>query len=155
VHLVEATDSDLDALVDRWYDLAREMEQYDELNELSYERRAAVPDDGFRALLDDDSVSNYLVAHDGETIGFLTLREGEHPSREQARYLRIENLAIDEAHRNRGHGTAVVERVRELARERDCDQLKVGCEWHNEGARRLYRSLGFRPKQVQFAQSVE
>jgi len=155
MHLVEATESDLDALVSRWYDLAREMEQYDDLNELSYERREAVPDDGFRAHLDDDSVTDYLIVHDGETIGFLTLREGEHPSRVQARYLQIVNLAIDEGHRNRGHGTAVVERVRELARERDCDQLKVGCEWHNESARRFYRALGFRPKQVQFAQSVK
>ena len=109
MHLVDAIEDHLDALDD-------------------------VPDDGFRALLDDDAVSNYLIAHDGETIGPLTLREGEHPSREQTRYLRIENL--------------------DIARERDCDQLKVSCEWHNDGARRFYRRVGLRPKQVQFAQPV-
>lgn len=155
MHLVDATEDDLDALVSRWYALASEMEQYDDLNELSYERLDDVPDDGFRALLDDDAVSNYLIVHDGGTVGFLTLREGEHPSREHARYLRIENFAIDEEHRNQGHGTAVVERVCDIARERDCDQLKVGCEWHNDEARRFYRRVGLRPKQVQFAQPIE
>ena len=154
MHLVPATEDDLDALVSRWYGLAREMEQYDDLNELSYDGLGDVPDDGFRALLDDDAVSNYLITHEGETIGFLTLREGEHPSREHARYLRIENLAIDEGNRGQGHGTAVIERVRDIARERDCDQLKVSCEWHNDGARRLYRRVGLRPKQVQFAQPI-
>lgn len=154
MHLVDAIEDHLDALVSRWYALAREMEQYDGLNELSYDALDDVPDDGFRALLDDDAVSNYLIAHDGETIGPLTLREGEHPSREQTRYLRIENLAIDEEHRGQGHGTATVERVRDIARERDCDQLKVSCEWHNDGARRFYRRVGLRPKQVQFAQPV-
>ncbi|RNJ25925.1 GNAT family N-acetyltransferase [Halosegnis longus] len=154
MRLLDATADDLDALTSRWYALAREMEQYDDLNELSDDALGDVPDDGFRALLDDEAVSNYLIAHDGETIGFLTLREGDHPSREQARYLRIENLAIDEEHRGQGHGTAVIERVRAIARERDCDQLKVSCEWHNDGARRFYRRVGLRPKQVQFAQPI-
>ena len=65
------------------------------------------------------------------------------------------NLAIDEAHRNRGHGAAVVERVRDIARDRDCDHLKVSCEWENEDARRFYRDTGFREKQVDFAQPLE
>ncbi|QZP38517.1 GNAT family N-acetyltransferase [Halobaculum magnesiiphilum] len=153
--LVEATAADLDALVDRWYDLANAMEGHSELNELVYADADQVPDDGFRAHLDDEQVTDYLVVDDAETIGFLTLREGRHPSRRYSRYLRIENVAIDEEHRGQGHGTAVVECVKEIARERGCDHLKVACEWGNEGARRFYRDAGFRPKQVDYAQPIE
>ncbi|WP_256296418.1 GNAT family N-acetyltransferase [Haloarchaeobius salinus] len=155
MELVEATAADLDALVDRWYALATAMVGHDELNELVYADVEEVPDDGFRAHLDDEAVTDYLVVHGDETIGFVTLREGTHSSREYSRYLRIVNLAIDEAHRNRGHGAAVVERVKRLARDRGCDHLKVSCEWGNEGARRFYRETGFREKQVDFAQPLE
>ena len=155
MELVEATEDDLHALVDRWYDLATGMEQYSALNELAYSDVHEVPDDGFRAHLDDEDVTDYLVVHEGETIGFVTLREGRHPSRRYSTYLRIVNIAIDEDHRDRGHGTAVVERVRELARERGCDHLKVSCEWQNEGARRFYRNANFAPKQVDYVQPLE
>lgn len=155
MELVEATADDLDALVDGWYDLAREMEEYSELNELAYGDVREVSDDGFRAHLDSEDVTDYLVVHDGERIGFVTFREGQHPSRRYSTSLRIVNLAIDEDYRSRGHGTAVLERAKELARERGCDHLKVSCEWHNEDARRFYRDAGFQPKQVEYAQSLE
>ncbi|SDQ63263.1 GNAT family N-acetyltransferase [Natronobacterium texcoconense] len=153
--LVEATGDDLEALVDRWYSLAKSMEAYDDLNELAYGDVDDVADDGFRAHLEDDDVTDYLVVHEGETIGFVTLREGHHPSRQHSHYLRVVNFAIDDEHRNRGHGSRVLERVEKLARERGCDHLKVSCEWENEDARRFYRETGFRPKQVDYAQPLE
>jgi len=155
MELVEATADDLDDLVERWYALGDAMESHNELNELVYDGVDAVPDDGFRAHLDNEDVTDYLVVEDGETIGFVTLRRGRHPSREYSRYVRIVNLAIDAGHRNSGHGSAVVERVRELAREWGCDHLKVACEWGNDDARRFYRECGFRPKQVEYAQPIE
>lgn len=153
--LVEATAADLDALVKRWYALATEMEAHDELNELVYAGVDEVSDDGFRDHLDDEDVTDYLVVHEDETIGFVTLRECHHPSRQYSHYLRIVNLYVDENYRNRGYGRDVVERVKEMARDRDCDHLKVSCDWHNEGARRFYRDTGFRPKQVDYAQPLE
>ncbi|TYL38723.1 GNAT family N-acetyltransferase [Natronococcus pandeyae] len=155
MELVEATADDLDALVDRWYDLAKGTEEYSELNEVAYADVHEVPDDGFREHLDNDTTTDYLVVHEGETIGFVTLHEGRHPSRQYSKYLRIVNLSIDEDDRSRGHGTAVLERVKELARERGCDHLKVSCEWQNEDARRFYRSTDFHPKQVDYAQPLE
>ncbi|NHN61324.1 MULTISPECIES: N-acetyltransferase [Halorussus] len=155
MELIEATEDDLDALVERWYSLAKAMEAYDELNELAYTAVDAVPDDGFRAHLDDEAITDYLIRHEEETIGFVTLREGHHSSRQYSKYLRIVNIAIDESHRNQGRGTKVIERVKEMARDRGCDHLKVSCEWHNEDVRRFYRDTGFRPKQVDYAQPLE
>ncbi|UVE49013.1 GNAT family N-acetyltransferase [Haloferax larsenii] len=154
MELVEATASDLDALVERWYSLSKAMESYDELNALVADVTETA-DSGFRAHLDDEAVTDYLVVHEGETIGFVTLREDSHPSRQYSQYLRIVNLAIDDEYRNRGHGTEIVERVKDIAHDRGCDHLKVSCEWQNEGARRFYRDTGFRPKQVDFAQPLD
>lgn len=155
MELVEATADDFDALVVSWWDLATEMEDYSKLNELAYENVDEVPDDGFRARLDDEDSTDYLVVHDGETIGYVALREGERPSRQYTKHLRIVDLAIDEDYRNQGHGTAVVDGVRALSRERGCDHLEVSCEWDNEGARRFYRDVGLQPKQVDYAQPLE
>jgi ribosomal protein S18 acetylase RimI-like enzyme len=155
MELVEATADDLDALVDRWYDLAKSMEEYSELNDLVYADVDEVPTDGFRAHFDNEAVTDYLIVDAGETVGFLTLREGHHPSRQYSRYLRVVNLAIDEDYRSQGYGTEVIERVKELARKRGCDHLKVSCEWHNEDACRFYRDADFQPKQVDYAQPLE
>ncbi|GAB7020593.1 GNAT family N-acetyltransferase [Halostagnicola bangensis] len=155
MELVEATANDLDALVNRWYDLAKGMEEYSEMNELAYSDVHEVPDDGFRAHFDSEDITDYLIVHEGETIGFVTLREGRHPSRQYSKYLRIVNIAIDEENRSQGHGTAVIERAKEVAREGGCDHLKVSCEWQNEGARRLYRNADFQPKQVDYAHPLE
>lgn len=155
MELVEATAENLDALVERWYTLASSMEEYDKLNELTYADVNDVAGDGFRTLLDDDAVTIFLIVHEDETIGYVTLREGHHSSRKYSQYLRIVDLAIDEGHRNQGHGTEVVDRVKELAQESGCDHLKVSCEWHNEDARRFYRDTGFRPKQVDYALPLE
>ncbi|RDZ45269.1 GNAT family N-acetyltransferase [Haloferax sp. Atlit-10N] len=155
MELVEATAENLDALVERWYSLAKAMEVHDELNELVYVDVDQVPADGFRAHFDNEKITDYLIVHEDETIGFVTLREGHHPSRQYSQYLRIVNLAVDEEYRSQGYGTEIVERVKEMARDQGCDHLKVSCEWQNEDARRFYRDTGFRPKQVDFAQPLE
>lgn len=155
MELREATAADLDALVDRWYSLASSMEPLDDLNELVFTDSDAVSTEGFRDRLDDDAITDYLVVHQSETIGFVTLREGHHPSRQYSHYLRIVDLLIDEAWRDQGLGTEVVRRVEEMAKARGCDHLKVSCEWRNEDARRFYRSADFRPKQVEHARPLE
>ena len=155
MELVEADEDDLDALVERWYELATAMESYSALNEVTYSDAAAVPDDGFRAHLDDPAITDYLVVVDAETVGFVTLETGSRPSRERGRYLDVVNLEIDPEHRNEGYGTAVLERVETMAREADRDYLTVSCEWKNDGARRFYRDAGFEPKQVTYARSLE
>ena len=155
MELVEAGEDDLDALVERWYDLATAMEPYSALNEIAYSDATEVPDDGFRAHLDDPATTDYLVVVDGETVGFVTVETGERPSRERGRYLDVVNLEIDPDHRNEGYGTAVIDRVTEMARDDGRDYITVSCEWENDGARRFYRDAGFEPKQVTYARSLD
>lgn len=113
MELVEATADDLDALVDRWYSLAKSMEAYDDLNQPVFTDGDDVPKDSFHNHLDAEDITDYLIVHENETIGYVILREGRHPSRQYSDYLRIVDLYIDEDRRNHGHGTAVIERVKE------------------------------------------
>lgn len=154
MELVEATESDIDALIDRWYALATSMEEHDELNELVYSDVEDIPPDGFKNYLDDDEVTIYLIVSEDGTIGYVILQEGHHPSRQYSDFLRIVDLYIDEDRRDRGYGNTVVEHVKELARDQGYDHLKVSCEWDNKDARRFYRNTGFQPKQVEYVQSL-
>ena len=52
MELVEVTADNLSALVERWYALAKTMEDYSELNELVYADIGEVPDDEFRSHFD-------------------------------------------------------------------------------------------------------
>ncbi|WP_435194219.1 GNAT family N-acetyltransferase [Natronomonas sp. EA1] len=155
MQLTEATEEDVPHLRERWYRLAAANEPYSRFNELVYDAPAEVPTEGFESLLASEDTTVLLVEHDGDSIGFCTLREGEHPSRVYDHYLTIMDLFIAEPHRNQGHGAAVVDAVRKIARERGCDHLTVSCEWENVGARRFYRETGFEEKQVTFVQAVE
>ena len=155
MHLREATTDDLAVLREYWYRLASGMEAYSEFNTLVFDSAEDVPVDGFEAHLDADDVTEYLLVEDDTTVGFLTLQEGRHPSREYSRYLRLVNLFVEPDARNQGYGSAVVDEVKAIARANGCDHLKVSCEWANDGARQFYRQTGFAEKQVTFVQEID
>ncbi|SNR25772.1 Acetyltransferase (GNAT) family protein [Halorubrum vacuolatum] len=124
------------------------------MNELVYSDIEDIPPDGFKNYLDNDEVTIYLIVDEGGTIGYVILQEGHHPSRRHSDFFRIVDLYIDEDRRDRGYGKTAGEQVKELARDQGYDHIKVSCEWENEDARRFYRNTGFRPKQVEYVQSL-
>jgi hypothetical protein len=56
MEFVEVTADNLNALVERWYALAKTMEDYSELNELVYTDIGEVPDDEFRSYFDSEGM---------------------------------------------------------------------------------------------------
>jgi len=155
MHCIEADETAVETLTEMWYTLATEMEVYSDLNELIYSTVDEVPETGFRRQLESDSVTNFLLQESGETIGFLTLSDGTHPSREYGEYLKLVNLFVKPGHRNQGYGTEAVEWVKEQAAERGCDHLKVSFEVANDGARRFYGRHGFEEKQIESVYRLE
>ena len=55
----------------------------------------------------------------------------------------IFDIVIDEAQRGRGHGTAAMQAVEELAHERGVAGITLSVFAHNQGAIRLYERLGY------------
>ncbi|APX00134.1 hypothetical protein CHINAEXTREME_17475 [Halobiforma lacisalsi AJ5] len=169
MQLQKADESDLETLAELWRALATDMVQYSDLNELSDGAASEAVEEEFRNQLESEDVTNYLLresnseseseseseSKSGTTVGFVTLRKGTHPSREYSEYLRIVNLFVKEGYRSEGYGSAVIDRVEEMGREKGCDLLKVSFEIENSGARRFYAENGFEEKQIDSVYRLE
>lgn len=82
-----------------------------------------------------------LVASiDGTDVGFVSGVEMTHPDKGTEMFLY--ELAVDEAHRRRGVGRALVAALRDLAVERGCYGMWVATDDDNVAAIRTYRSAG-------------
>ena len=98
--------------------------------------------------------SHLLLAYvDGEPAGFVSGVEVTHPDKGTEMFLY--ELAVDEAHRRRGHARALIEALEALARERGCAGMFVFVDDDNEAGRAAYRSAGgsdaSRPVMVEWA----
>ena len=98
--------------------------------------------------------SHLLVGYvDGDPAGFVSGVEVTHPDKGTEMFLY--ELAVDEAHRRRGHGRALIEALDALARERGCVGMFVFVDDDNRAGRAAYRSAGgrdaSRPVMVEWA----
>lgn len=155
MELVEAEAKDTRKLKELWFSLAREVEEYSELNEIKADKPDEVSGEGFREHIESEEYTELLVKEEGELVGFVTIRQDDHPSRKLSEYTEIVNLLIGEEYRSQGLGSSVIEKIKEIARERNSDYLKVSSEWKNNGARKFYRENGFKQKQVTYTQKLE
>lgn len=81
-----------------------------------------------------------LIAYeDGEPAGFVSGVEVSHP--DKGTEMLIYELGVDEAFRRRGIATALLEALRERARERGCYGMWVLHDEDNEAARATYAKL--------------
>jgi ribosomal protein S18 acetylase RimI-like enzyme len=86
-----------------------------------------------------------LLALEGETpVGLMIAMEGF--STFAARPLmNIHDVAVHPDHRGRGVGTALFSEIEKIALKRGCCKLTLEVLSGNEGAKRLYGRLGFKP----------
>jgi GNAT superfamily N-acetyltransferase len=154
MELVRARNDDVDVLADLWYSLASEMVEYSELNELTADVRERAWD-GVTGWIQRDDTTVFLIKIDSTTIGYVLLEEGERPSREHSEYTKIVDLFVEADYRNQGHGSEVIDLLKERAREGNSDYLEVSCEWNNVDARRFYEDTGFTEKRVTFVRELD
>jgi [ribosomal protein S18]-alanine N-acetyltransferase len=82
-----------------------------------------------------------LIAYDRERpVGFVTGVEMTHPDKGTEMFLY--ELAVDEVARRTGVGTALVDALATLAREKGCYDMWVLTDDNNEAAVRTYRGAG-------------
>jgi ribosomal protein S18 acetylase RimI-like enzyme len=82
-----------------------------------------------------------LIAYvNDEPVGMITGVEMTHPDKGTEMFLY--ELGVDEAHRGRGIGRALVSALATLARERDCYGMWVLTDDDNAAAMGAYRSAG-------------
>jgi len=82
-----------------------------------------------------------LLAYEGERpVGFVTGVEMTHPDKGTEMFLY--ELAVAETHRRQGIGSALVRRLGELARARNCIGMWVATDLPNRPAQATYESTG-------------
>jgi ribosomal protein S18 acetylase RimI-like enzyme len=88
-----------------------------------------------------DPNHHLLIAYSGDVpAGFVSGVEVTHPDKGTEMFLY--ELAVDEAHRRQGIGAALVEALRDLARERGCYGMWVLTDDDNAAAGATYRKAG-------------
>jgi ribosomal protein S18 acetylase RimI-like enzyme len=99
----------------------------------------------------EEATGHFLSAHghhlllafeDGRPIGFVTGVEMTHPDKGTEMFLY--ELGVDEGFRGQGVGTALVERLAELARDRRCYGMWVLTDLDNAAATATYVRAGAR-----------
>ena len=109
--------------------------------EPAYSPDRAAFDANFPLLLDDQSTSLLLVAEDrsGTVIGYAltTITPLLHANGSSAQ---LQELVVDDSHRGEGVGTAIVEEVERVCRERSVRQITVASRRSAD----FYERIGYR-----------
>lgn len=82
---------------------------------------------------------------DGEQLGYLWFgvrEEGE------SRYMALYDCVIFEAYRRRGYASEALKAMEEKVREQGMQRIVLHVFGHNEGARALYRKMGYTERNV-------
>ena len=95
--------------------------------------------------------SVFVIEVEREPVGHLWLverRDAYEPT------LVVYDIDVDESYRGRGYGTAAMVFAEEEARRRGLTRIALHVGARNDGARNLYRSLGFKENEVAMSKSL-
>ena len=98
-------------------------------------------DEYLTGLLEKDNVVPIIALVDGTVVGGLVAYELE-KFEQQRSELYIYDLAVDEGYRRQGIATALIEAVRQVARQRKAWVVYVQADYGDEPAVELYSKLG-------------
>jgi len=97
-------------------------------------------------MLADPSVVIYLAEGDGQALGFIFCKLFERPENPFAyanRFLQIEHISVRPEAQQRGAGTALMNRVEELAREIGVTKIQLNSWDFNIKAHGFFEKFGF------------
>jgi len=103
-----------------------------------------------RACADHDGTL-FVAEDDGEVIGFAAVQSrvaNEDADESDYYFALISDLGVNESHRGRGIGRALIEACEGFAREREARWLRIAVLGRNTLARGLYQRCGFEDCQV-------
>ena len=118
-----------------------------------------MPDELFPEELYAELVKNrelYVAKLDGAVIGFawVRIRTSEGVGLITRKVMLINQVCVDEALRNHGIGTQMMEEVRVLARAFGCTDLQLGVYPQNDAAVSFYQKCGFMIRSIDMQRKV-
>jgi len=112
--------------------------------------QSAIPSDKYLdALLAREDFIPLVAIADGKVVGGLAAYVLQKFEQERSE-IYIYDLAVDEAYRRRGIATGLINKLREIARERGAWVIYVQADHGDDPAIKLYESLGTREDVLHF-----
>ena len=98
----------------------------------------------------------YVAKLNGTVVGFVMIFMfgSEGCGKVTRKVMRIDQLCVDEALRNHGIGTRMMEEVRVLARAFGCTDLQLGVYPQNDAAVSFYQKCGFMIRSIDMQRKV-
>ena len=98
----------------------------------------------------------YVAKLDGAVIGFalLRMRVSEGVGKVTRKIMLIDQVCVDEALRNHGIGTQMMEEIRILAKAFGCTDLQLGVYPQNDAAVSFYQKCGFMIRSIDMQRKV-
>lgn len=116
-----------------------------------------LPLEYFEFLLQDEKTIALVYEMEQQTVGFcvVTLREpSKNPLMKARNVAFMEDLCVDLNFRKAGIGTALLEKAKELSKQRCADILELNVWSFNETAVQFYEKAGMKPKSMIMEQKL-
>lgn len=104
-----------------------------------------------------ESEEIFVAKVEGRVVGYVILskREGKKNGYLYRKQLDIDAIGVDEAYRNKGIGTKLLEYVKEYAKNNDYTDLRLTVNEENENAIHLYEKVGFKVRNIAYSIKIK
>lgn len=112
----------------------------------------------FRDLLNDKNVKILIAFIDSEVVGYViakVLKREENVFIYPSQFIEIDQIVVTEKYRNMGVGRALVEGIKNHAREIGINTLSLSVLARNSNAIKAYTSMGFEPEGIKMTLKLE
>lgn len=112
------------------------------------------PEELFLALVKDKEL--YAAKIDGNVVGFawIRMRQSEGVGLVPRKVMLVNQVCVDEALRNHGIGTQIMEEIRVLAKAFGCTELLLSVYPQNDAAVSFYQKCGFMIQNIHMQQKI-
>lgn len=98
----------------------------------------------------------FIAKIQNEIVGYVifNIAEKDYPSMRYRKQLSIEAICVDANCRGKGIGTALLEYIKKVGKEKGCTDLYLTVNKENENAINLYEKFGFRVKNIAYLMKI-
>lgn len=156
MNLRKASIEDAEEIVlELWLPLAREMEDISGYNELADElNKKELIDYRKNKLKEDNSVT--VVSENEEALtGFATISTKDRSEIfSRGKYAKVNEIFVKENFRRKGIASDLLNRLFELAKKLNCEQVELNVNVENEPGMRLYENKGFESEKIKMVRDL-
>ena len=110
--------------------------------------------ENFETMINNKEI--YVAKIDNEIVGYIifNIREKINPIMRYRKLLNIEAMCIDENHRHKGIGTALLSFAKKTGEENGCTDLYLTVNEENENGINAYEKFGFKVKNIAYSMKI-